>query len=177
MCRLGDTGVEGWGEGMNNGIVKWFNPTKGYGFVTDDAGGADLFVHRRDVISPEDGALMEGDRVGFDRTDTPRGGAAVNVMRDITNLTILGGTVKWFNTTKGFGFVMPDAGGADLFMHQDNLRMGGHLPQEGDRVTYEMMQTVKGSAARNVIRVATRASDADDAADLAMAAYKGQTAG
>ncbi len=148
---------------MSNGTVKWFNPTKGYGFITEDDGsGPDLFVHRRDIADPHDSLLMEGDRVLFARIETPRGAAATNVVRDTTGVLTFTGTVKWFNVTKGFGFITPDTGGADLFMHQDNLRMAGHTPHEGDRVVYEMMQTVKGFAARNV----TLAAHADDAADF-----------
>ncbi|BBC80159.1 cold-shock protein [Acetobacter orientalis] len=49
------------------------------------------------------------------------------------------GTVKWFNPTKGFGFIQPDDGGADAFVHISELeRAGMHTLNEGQQVSYEL---------------------------------------
>ena len=57
------------------------------------------------------------------------------------------GTVKFFNTEKGFGFITPDEGGKDVFVHKTGTRT--HL-NEGDKVTYEVEQSPKGPNAVNV---------------------------
>ena len=51
------------------------------------------------------------------------------------------GTVKWFNSTKGFGFIQPEAGGPDVFVHISAVEQAG-LPglQDGQRVSYELQQ-------------------------------------
>jgi cold shock protein len=61
------------------------------------------------------------------------------------------GTVKWFNATKGFGFIAPDEGGEDLFVHQSQIQMQGYreLP-EGQRVEFEVTQGAKGKQASSV---------------------------
>ncbi len=51
---------------MLNGIVKWFNPTKGYGFIAPDSGGKDIFVHISAVQKAGLRSLNEGQRVGFE---------------------------------------------------------------------------------------------------------------
>lgn len=135
---------------MGTGVVKWFNPTKGFGFITQDGGGEDLFVHRREVREPFDGILTEGDRVNFDQTMTPRGAAASNVMREGVaegREAGLKGTVRRFSPDKGYGFITLD-GGRDVFVHRDHIR-GGTL-REGDRVALDTIETSKGPAARNV---------------------------
>jgi cold shock protein len=137
-------------HGMGTGTVKWFNPTKGFGFITQDNGGADLFVHRREVREPFDGILTEGDKVSFDETETPRGAAASNVMREgiASNREAgLKGVVRRFSPEKGYGFITLD-GGQDVFVHRDHIR-GGTL-REGDRVSLDTIDTQKGPAARNV---------------------------
>ncbi len=51
---------------MSQGTVKWFNPTKGYGFIAPDEGGADVFVHMRAVQRAGLASLQEGQRVSYD---------------------------------------------------------------------------------------------------------------
>ena len=63
------------------------------------------------------------------------------------------GTVKWFNTTKGFGFIQPDDGGADVFVHISAVeRSGMNSLNEGQKVSYEVVQDRRSgkSAAGNL---------------------------
>ena len=61
------------------------------------------------------------------------------------------GTVKWFNATKGFGFITPDGGGEDLFVHQSEIQMQGYRElTEGQRVEFEVTQGKKGMQASAV---------------------------
>ena len=61
------------------------------------------------------------------------------------------GTVKWFNDSKGFGFITPDDGGPDLFAHFSAIGMNGFKTlKEGQKVQFELTQGPKGAQASNI---------------------------
>ena len=64
---------------MASGIVKWFNDSKGFGFITPDGGGEDLFAHFSAIQSNGFRTLAEGQRVSFDVTTGPKGKQASNI--------------------------------------------------------------------------------------------------
>ncbi|WP_323446930.1 cold-shock protein [Streptomyces yaizuensis] len=64
------------------------------------------------------------------------------------------GTVKWFSVDKGYGFIAPDDGGPDVFVHYTGvLGSGFRSLEEGDRVEYQLIQGPKGPQAVNVVRI------------------------
>lgn len=64
------------------------------------------------------------------------------------------GTVKWFNDTKGFGFITPEDGSKDCFVHHSAIQGSGFKSlAEGDRVEFDLIQEAKGPKAANVTRV------------------------
>jgi CspA family cold shock protein len=61
------------------------------------------------------------------------------------------GTVKWFNDAKGYGFITPDDGGKDVFVHHSDIKMNGFKTlSPGQRVNYDLAQEAKGPKASNV---------------------------
>ena len=64
---------------MANGIVKWFNESKGFGFITPEDGSKDLFVHFSAIVSTGFKTLAEGQRVQYTVADGPKGPSATNV--------------------------------------------------------------------------------------------------
>ena len=64
------------------------------------------------------------------------------------------GTVKWFNDTKGFGFITPEGGEKDCFVHHSAIQGGGFKSlDEGESVEFDVVQGQKGPAAENVTRL------------------------
>jgi len=67
---------------MQQGIVKWFNSAKGYGFITPGDGGRDLFVHYTDILAKGYRNLEQGQKVTFEYADGPKGPHATQVQLD-----------------------------------------------------------------------------------------------
>ncbi|MBN9318359.1 MAG: hypothetical protein BGN86_06235 [Caulobacterales bacterium 68-7] len=155
---------------MAAGVVKFFNATKGFGFIAPSSGEPDVFVHASGIDSPE--GVNDGDEVEFEVVTDRRSGRANAVDVRVTNrapakpqsagrvasakapgesLGQAAGAVKWFNTTKGFGFIAPDAGGPDVFVHASAVERAGLRDlQDGQRLEFEVLsdpRTGKLSAA------------------------------
>jgi CspA family cold shock protein len=164
------------GEGQ--GTVKFFNPSKGFGFVARDDGGEDVFVHISAVEQAGLQGLASGQPLGFTlverngkvsaidlkiegepmpieefaqrRDDRGPGGDRPGGARGRRQLTgeRTSGTVKFFNTTKGFGFIARDDGQADAFVHISAVQRAGMAGlNEGDRVAFDIEVDDRGKFA------------------------------
>jgi len=69
------------GRRMATGTVKWFNDAKGYGFITPDGGGKDVFVHHTAIQMEGFRSLAEGQKVEYEVTEGPKGPQAANVRK------------------------------------------------------------------------------------------------
>jgi cold shock protein len=150
--------------------VKWFNASKGFGFVILPDGSQDAFlpmaVLRRagyeDVpegasITCEVGAGAKGPLVTSvlnvdSSTATTSSGAGSNFDRRVPGpSTTLEGAVKWFEAEKGYGFISPDDGGKDVFIHVTALRRSGVTALDpGQRVRVEVVDGRKGLEAERI---------------------------
>ena len=168
--------------------VKWFNPTKGFGFVTPEDGSPDAFLHISAVQAAGHDALPEGATIICDLSSGPKGPQVAAISSVDTSTASSGGrpqrsaprsdfghsprggsrggwggqdddqggetvdgTVKWFNADKGFGFVAPQGGGKDVFVHRSALeRSGLQALADGEPVRLTVRQGQKGPEAVRV---------------------------
>ena len=136
------------------GTVTWYEPAKGYGFISADGGDAEIFVHSSAIVGG--GVLSEGQRVAFLVVDGEKGPQADHLLplgaqaAQAPTPDGADGTVTWYDWDKGFGFVTPDSGGPDVFVHVRELAGGLSELEEGDRVTYDVVMSEKGPQARDV---------------------------
>jgi len=203
---------------MTTGTIKWYDPTKGFGFVAPEGSASDLFVHRSSLASTIDGDPAEGDKVTFDEGTSDRGPVAVNVViiersgiparqrserssssygddsygsssygsggsssygsrsssgggygssssssygtprpssrasvtpEELANAPVGQGTVKRYDSERGFGFIGQDTGD-DIFVHHSALN--GATIQPGDKVEFKVVSSAKGPRAEEVRR-------------------------
>jgi CspA family cold shock protein len=152
-----------------DGTVSWYDEDKGFGFVTPDAGGPDVFVHVR-ALAEGLTWLTEGDRVTYDVVPGDKGPQArdLHLVRGADAAPAPSapapsrsggaparageGVVARYDAERGFGFITPDAGGADLFVHMSVLGDAEPL-RKGERVRYAVRQSDRGPQADRVERV------------------------
>jgi CspA family cold shock protein len=159
--------------GEGKGIVKFFNPQKGFGFVVRDDGGEDVFVHisaveQAGLTDLADGQPLEftlvdrggrisatnlrieGEPMAVERSGGGAGGAAGGDRGPQRQLTgeKASGTVKFFNAMKGFGFIQRDDGQPDAFVHISAVERAGIATlNEGDRLEFELEVDRRGKTA------------------------------
>jgi len=183
--------------GMASGTVKFFNASKGFGFIAPNDGGADVFVHATALERAGIRNLNEGDLVSFEVEEDRRSGKV-----SATNLQVTGtgpgssgrssqrprddygsqsgyrpqrddqrssgggrgagqsagsgrGTVKWFNSTKGFGFIAPESGGEDVFVHISAVERAGLRDlREGQVLSFDIERDSRsGKSSASNLRV------------------------
>jgi CspA family cold shock protein len=136
------------------GTVVWYEPSKGYGFIALDSGGSQIFLHSSAIVTG--GVVSEGQRVAFLVGEGERGPQAEHLLPLAPGVGVpatgdgADGMVSWYDEGKGFGFVTPDSGGNDVFVHARALGDGLTSLSEGDRVAYEVVRGDRGPQARDV---------------------------
>jgi len=148
-------------------VVKWFNPTKGFGFVRLDDGAPDAFLHASVLERSGHRAVAEGASLVCDIGDGQRG-PQVLAIHSVTEAegssagmggsmgadpaeSTLEGTVKFFNAQKGFGFILPDDGGRDVFFSAATLeRAGLNALESNQRVRVAIRMGHKGPMAQSI---------------------------
>jgi CspA family cold shock protein len=127
------------------GVIKWFDASKGYGFIVPDGGGADVLLHVTCLRRGGFQTAYEGARVVCEALQRPKGLQAFRVVsmdestavsppqitaaRTHNTVTPTSGleraVVKWFNRLRGYGFLTRGEGTEDIFVHMETLRQYG----------------------------------------------------
>ena len=154
-------------------VVKWYNPDKGFGFVQLADGSGDAFLHASVVEHSGHGSVPPGATLEVRTGPGPKGPQVTEILsvdsstaqqeqprrprpeRSYTPVDQASveeiGTVKFYAADKGFGFIVRDRGGKDIFVHASALNRAGIAELgEGQRVAVDMVEGGKGPEALNI---------------------------
>lgn len=155
------------------GVVKWFDVAKGFGFLTDPDGGADILLHANVLRNFGQGSVADGARINVMVQATPRGMQAIEILsidppltepmppiedlcaatpEEVALLPLLPARVKWFDKAKGFGFANVFAQKGDVFLHIEVLRHSGFSDlTAGEAIAIRVVDGRRGLMAAQVM--------------------------
>ncbi len=156
-----------------HGRVKWFDPTKGFGFIVSDESHTDVLLHANVLRNFGQGSVADGAGITVRIQKTQRGVQAVEVLKieppegvvfplgdeagqmastDILALPLEPARVKWFDKGKGFGFANVFGRSEDVFVHVEVLRVSGFADlAAGEAVALRIVEGKRGRMAVQVV--------------------------
>lgn len=173
------------------GVVKWFDPVKGFGFVVADSGGADILLHVNVLRNFGQSSVADGARITLYAHSTGRGVQATSIVsiqppegahsvalddiagldrEAVANAPLQPARVKWFDTAKGFGFANVFGKREDVFLHVEVLRQSGLSDlQPGEALAMRVIKGKRGSMAAEVQAWEAVQTEQPEAADTGSA--------
>ncbi|MGO4854546.1 cold-shock protein [Phaeovulum sp. W22_SRMD_FR3] len=155
------------------GRVKWFDPTKGFGFILDSEGGPDILLHANVLRNFGQGSVADNAQISVSAQVTPRGVQAIEILEitppegdqmapiedlgnndpaEIAALPLEPARVKWFDKIKGFGFANVFGRPEDVFIHIEVLRRSGFADLgPGEAVCLRVIEGKRGRMAALVL--------------------------
>jgi len=149
------------------GSVKWFDPTKGFGFIVADSGGPDILLHVNALRNFGQSSVCDRAGIAVSVQETQRGLQAVEVF-EVTppvdeeageplapgpeaDLPLEAARIKWFDKVKGFGFANVFGRPEDVFIHMEVLRRSGFAElQPGEAVGLRIVEGERGRMAVSI---------------------------
>jgi len=155
------------------GLVKWFDPVKGFGFVVADDGGADILLHVNVLRNFGQSSIADGSAIEILTHRTERGVQAIEVVSitppergdtpvlndfieldigELNDIPLEAARVKWFDKSKGFGFANIFGQSEDVFLHVEVLRQSGLADlQPGEALAMRVIDGKRGLMAAEVL--------------------------
>ena len=162
---------------LATGLVKWFDPSKGYGFILDDQGGTDILLHGNVLRNFGRSSVADQSRVTVMVQQTKRGVQAaevvsidppptdgqppiadldIEIIEHLDSLPLRPARVKWFDKSKGFGFANIFGHADDVFIHIEVLRHSGFADLAiGEAICLRVVEGPRGLMAAQIASVLT----------------------
>ena len=161
--------MDGPGE-ERTGRIKWFDATRGFGFILADEGGPDILLHANVLRNFGQSSVAEGAIIRVRIQQTPRGVQAQEILdlappvqdtasstdevipeAELANVPFEAARVKWFDKAKGFGFANVFGSSDDVFLHVETLRRCGFADlQPGEAIAMKVVDGPRGKMAAEV---------------------------
>lgn len=155
------------------GVVKWFDPAKGFGFILSDTGGPDILIHANVLRNYGQSSVADGSEIEVRVQQTERGAQATEVIiirapegpskapledfqhfdeSQLKGIEWQPARVKWFDKAKGFGFANAFGTSDDVFVHVEVLRLSGLADlQPGEAIAMRVVDGRRGKMAAEVV--------------------------